>query len=182
MPKKITKVEIRKIVVSLDEQTQTKLEKKEGRVVESFYPIDRHDCACNPIKKEIINKLTSLDPKGQRAEKIKLGKVACPAGDKLKKYEVYCKQCDSLIAKVKASSKLLKDFCDLHYICQHDNQHWFGCMTVNISPYSGKLGFECTCGQDTRDFSEKDPEKEKINSVGREFGTMKSKFKVVEAK
>jgi len=29
---------------------------------------------------------------------------------------------------------------------------WFGCATVNLSPIDQKLGFECFCGNDTRDF------------------------------
>ncbi len=177
MPRK----KIKKVFVSLPEQIQTKLEHKQGRFIESFYPIDKHDCDCSTLKTEMINKLSSMSPTHQLAFKEKMGKIVCPKGDKLgfKKFKVICNNCKALIANVRASDKTLKDFCDLHYVCQHDGHYWKGCMTVNISPYTGQLGFECTCGQDTRDFSEKDPVKEQENKKGRLFNQKDSKFKVV---
>jgi hypothetical protein len=37
-------------------------------------------------------------------------------------------------------------------VCWYDKRSWHGCMTVNVSELDGMLGFECVCGEDTRDF------------------------------
>jgi len=58
---------------------------------------------------------------------------------------------------------------------------WFGCQAVNISPIDGKLGFESSSGQDSRDFRgnfqvAKDLQEENIKA--REFDKQYSKFKL----
>jgi len=66
-----------------------------------------------------------------------------------------------------------------------DHEHlWHGCYGSHISPVTEQLCFECTCGQDTRDFRAnmtlpalKAFEIEEKNKVGREFGKSNSKFK-----
>jgi len=68
------------------------------------------------------------------------------------RYNVTCVQCGDAIAVVWAKDDELKDWCDLHYICEYDKHTWHGCMAVNVSPIDQQLGFECACGQDTRDY------------------------------
>jgi len=61
--------------------------------------------------------------------------------------------------------------------------HWEGALGVNISPIDERLGLECCCGIDTRDFRanmtlEEDVRKRIIekNSRGKEFGKNDSAF------
>ncbi len=65
--------------------------------------------------------------------------------------------------------------------------YWEGALGVNISPIDEKLGLECCCGVDTRDFRanmtlEEDIRKRIIekNSKGQEFGKLDSAFLSVE--
>lgn len=69
-----------------------------------------------------------------------------------RKYDITCVQCGDPIAYVWAKDDKLIDWCDLHYICSHDKNTWYGAMAVNVSPIDGSLGFECACGEDTRDY------------------------------
>lgn len=68
------------------------------------------------------------------------------------KYTITCVNCGDVVAFVWAKDGTLRDWCDLHYICEHDKNTWYGCMAVNVSPIDGQLGFECACGEDTRDY------------------------------
>lgn len=69
-----------------------------------------------------------------------------------KLYIVNCVSCGEKMAKVWATDGQLTDWCDLHYLSWYDKDSWHGCLTVNVSPIDGLLGFECACGEDTRDF------------------------------
>lgn len=69
-----------------------------------------------------------------------------------KKYELYCNQCGENIGYLWARDETLTDWCDLHYRCWYDKNYWNGAMSVNISPVDEQLGFECACGEDTRDY------------------------------
>lgn len=69
-----------------------------------------------------------------------------------KQYSVICARCGDQVATVWATDGTLKDWCDLHYICWHDENTWYGAMEVQISLIDEQLGFECACGEDTRDF------------------------------
>ena len=71
----------------------------------------------------------------------------------------------------------------MHYANWTDGEQWFGNFTVNVSPVDQKLGIECTCGVDTRDFRanmtrppKEAAEREKNNKIGREFGQPNSVY------
>ncbi len=72
-------------------------------------------------------------------------------GDRVK-YDVFCSGCGEKVAYVWARNEKLDDWCDLHYICSYDKESWRGAMAINVSPIDGKIGIECACGEDTRDF------------------------------
>jgi hypothetical protein len=105
----------------------------------------------------------------------------------MEQYKVSCANCGDDIALVYATDKALTDWCDLHYTCYSDGKNWHGCMAVNISPIDSSLGFECSCGQDTRDFRANNTLPQNIldkliekSSVGKAFGKPSSKFKVTK--
>ena len=72
-------------------------------------------------------------------------------GDR-KRYDITCTRCGENVAYVWAIDDQLNEWCDLHYICGYNKDSWFGAMAINVSPIDGKLGIECACGEDTRDF------------------------------
>jgi len=65
---------------------------------------------------------------------------------------------------------------------------WHGCLTPSVSLMDGKLGFECACGNDTRDFrmahltNATTIAKMKENMNGRNFGEKNSKYILREIK
>jgi hypothetical protein len=69
-----------------------------------------------------------------------------------RQYAVNCVKCGDQVATVWATDSTLKDWCDLHYVCWHDEHTWYGAMEVQVSLIDEQLGFECACGEDTRDF------------------------------
>ena len=135
-----------------------------------------------------------------------------------KKYQIICAICGDLIGNVYLKDKDINSWCDLHYIneaklvtrkeifhiekinkkgikklvpIKKDVQfgEWHGCMSPSISPLDGLLGFECACGNDTRDFRAKNnltgfqlQTKLKENMIGREFFKDDSKFILKEIK
>jgi hypothetical protein len=72
-------------------------------------------------------------------------------GDR-KKYDIFCSRCSEKVAYVWASNDKLDDWVDLHYICWYNKESWRGALSINVSPIDGKIGIECACGEDTRDF------------------------------
>lgn len=103
--------------------------------------------------------------------------------DGRKKYSITCARCGDKVAYCWARDEKLTDWCDLHYISWHDKESWRGAMAVNVSPIDGRLGFECCCGEDTRDYraSTNLPPIQKELLVQymmkhRDFGTKDSKF------
>lgn len=142
--------------------------------IKSAFPVDRYDCACHKLVTDI-----KKSPK-------KFKYIECPRSRKgMKKYKVVCGKCGEDIAELWATSPKLEDWCDLHYLSWHDLNDWHGCIAVNISPLDQTLGFECACGNDTRDFrlgicNIKGKElRDKISETmqGRDFGRKDSKFK-----
>jgi len=69
-----------------------------------------------------------------------------------KKYWITCGRCGDHVAYVWANNEKLENWCDLHYVCWYSKTTWRGARAVNISPVDGKLGIECSCGEDTRDW------------------------------
>lgn len=75
-----------------------------------------------------------------------------PDKENRKKYWITCGRCGDNVAYVWADNEKLDNWCDLHYVCWYDKKSWRGAMAINVSPVDGKLGIECACGEDTRDF------------------------------
>lgn len=146
------------------------------RKIKSWFPVDKWDCDCQPIIIEI-----KKDPS-------KFKYVECPKVKSLKwkKYKVQCSNCGADIAELYAKDATLSEWYDLHYLCEHNKLKWSGCLAVNISPIDGRLGFECACGNDTRDFRSNTTLKSKDlvkkleeTEKGKDFGKVDSQFKVV---
>lgn len=70
----------------------------------------------------------------------------------LQRYDINCVNCGEKVAYCWAKNDKLEGWCDLHYVSWYDEESWRGAMVVNVSPIDGALGFECACGEDTRDF------------------------------
>lgn len=177
----------RAIFASRDIQEKMKLLKKRKISVYSFFPIDKGDCECAEMIREWKDKLVLMKPKDREAELEKREFITCPK-DKtgMTKYRINCKNCGEVQGFCYASDASLSDFFDFHYTNWTDGERWFGCFTPNISPIDQKLGIECTCGQDTRDFranmtlsAKRSFEMERKNAIGRNFDDQKSKYHVV---
>lgn len=104
-----------------------------------------------------------------------------------KKFSINCTRCGEKVAYCFANNEALEDWVDLHYICWYDKKSWHGAMAVNISRIDGSLGFECACGEDTRDFRGNRTmppiQKQLMVEYGmahREFGKPTSKFIAVQ--
>lgn len=173
----------------------------------SQLPIDRSDCECRKHVLEVTRSGKLFDH------------YTCPRSksEGMKKYEVKCKKCFEIVAYIRATDAKLADWCDLHTVSEarlieipvlvdklvekekyvevqqvevmRQVGKWFGCLAVNISPINETLGFECACGQDTRDFRASlglNPvlltRKIKETMQGRDFGKEDSKFYVKEIK
>jgi hypothetical protein len=146
----------------------------------SQFPIDKHDCVCQ----KLIGKIKFEVSRGMGAPSI----IHCPhSTNGYKKYSIICANCKNKVGEVWATSLKMEDWFDLHYYTWHDDKRWYGGVGVNLSPIDGNVGFECACGNDTRDFRANQslkgqPLVEKINSTmaGREWGKQYSKFKLKE--
>ena len=178
--------------ISPDEMRRIgKMKKGQRRRIISFFPVDRYDCACLPIVSDFKLRMPQMS-EADRSETVrKIGYLRCPGHKRvgMRPYEVSCGKCKATVAYCYATDPSLSDWCDLHYVCEHDGKRWYGARTVNISPVDGKLSFECCCGNDTRDFraNRQLPEKitrriEEKNRVGRELGKHNSRFIVLAKK
>lgn len=182
--------EIRTIPVSQSTKEFLASKKTGGQYIFSFFPVDGWDCECVPVIQDWQVKFASMNENERRATILRLDHLECPK-DKtgLKLFTITCDNCGATIAKCWAKDATLAEFCDLHYISEHNGETWRGCMTINISPLDKKLGFECTCGADTRDFRTRKSNLhgEALNrkivetQKGRDFGLNDSKFKAVIA-
>lgn len=191
-------------------QEETEFLQKAGlkeREIIGFFPVDRADCACQAGIKDLNIKFSTMRPDEARAYKLKHKTFQCPVDSKkLKQFDIVCNNCDSLLGKCYASDESLSDWVDLHYYCKSilvlqkretgeidkkgkkvletiEASYWQGALAVNISPIDQKLGFECACGEDTRDFRANQSlpdivkvKKIKESSKGRSFNEKDSKF------
>lgn len=197
-------------------ESQNILKEKGELIITSFLPVDNHDCDCLGLVNEWNERLAKL-PKNLRDDtKAKYGQIDCPRAEGKKKYKITCANCGALIGFVHADNEKLDGWCNFHYTTElkevefieykkvkvktkkgfdivtkkvkTKKPQWIGCFTPNISPTDGKLGFECTCGQDTRDCrsmisaNPKMAEISKQRLEGREFGQINSKFITEEIK
>lgn len=176
---------------SVSQEELEYLKKNKVRKLLSPIPSDKYDCDCSSFIREWQDKLA----KGSKEI------FRCPRAKGMKKFEIICGECGEKVAEVSAVDKTLKDWCDLHYysesrlkrIKEEKNYKyvgkWFGCLGLQISPKDDKLGIECACGNDTRDFRVKsnltgqELKAKLINNMeGRDFGLKNSKFILKEVK
>lgn len=163
--------------VSASKEASVRVDKKGTIKILSDNPVDRSNCKC---VKEIIKKKKNDTKKA----------IRCPRRNEpdLKKYSIYCSNCEAKVAEVYAKDKSMSDWADLHYYVECKKNKiktytWRGAMAINISPIDEKLGIECTCGNDTRDFRANTTMPSALvqpvieeNMKGREFGKEDSKF------
>lgn len=165
-----------KKILELEDINEFKLKTYEG-----LTPADPASCSCQKLIRAMYKDVAD----GKKPKKVK-----CDRSTKdLIEYNIVCKNCNYVVAHCFASDETLKDYCDLKYQCHSDGLNWFGCMALQISPIDDKIGIECACGQDTRDFRANNtlPDEQlnvliETNFIGREFGTNTSKFVAVEVK
>lgn len=195
--------------VRVSSETHSKLMAGETVSTHSFLPCDKRDCDCFGIVKEWSEKLAN----SKSGELVKNHlPVDCPNSKNKKKFRIVCAECGDVIGEVNASDELLTDWCNFHYIneavlrdeyvltLQVDKKgktktvkkvikigEWHGCMAPQISLLDDKLGFECACGNDTRDFRVRSnltgralADKLKENMIGRDFNQPNSKYKLME--
>lgn len=179
----------RKVLAS--RETESHLKKFETNKLEvySFFPIDPpHDENVHKHITRIKADLQILEPDVRKQKMNQMGHYENPR-DKtgMKRYRVVCNYCDAVQGFLWTDDLTLHDWCDFHYYLYSDGNEWYGCHTPHISPIDGTLLFECTCGQDIRDFranmtlpSAVAYEKEQDNKRGREFGKRDSKFRLEE--
>lgn len=138
----------------ISEDAKSVLGKNEQKEIWGIIPI-------NPIKKQrafqdklnaLLRGLSQMSVTEQRKfrEQGVIDLVEDKTGYSL--FTVYCKNCGSKVATVWATDETLTDWCDLHYYTLLTPTGWAGCLAVNDSPIDGRLGFECACGMDTRDY------------------------------
>jgi len=156
-------------------------EKKRKIEIYSFFPVDKHDCECQAQIADLKIQLARLPEDKRESLMKKIGPQRCPKSRKpgYNRYKIVCAQCGQTVAFVYAKDKYLTDWCDLHYYNWCDRKRWYGCATVNISPIDGKLGFECFCGNDTRDFRNSatlPPKEIEARLKKRDFGKPNSGF------
>lgn len=176
----------RKILTSRDTSEIVSQNKTKKLEVYSVFPVDRHDCACQKEVIKLKNQLAETHPDKRSDFLNKLTRLTCPRDKSGMTHKVIsCKNCSQVQGFVWATDDALSDWCDFHYFQWTDGNEWFGCLTPNVSVIDGRLGLECTCGFDTRDFRANMtlPVKvamdvEKSNEKGRRFGVVDSKFDV----
>jgi len=188
------------------------LKKNKVRKILSFIPSDKPDCECAMLVREWGEKLGKMSVKARLEMQEKAEVFHCPKAKGMKRYEIICAKCGDKVAEVSALDSKLTDWCDLH--CYSESRlektfeweevpyqlkgklktkrvkvyksvgKWHGCRSIQISDKDGKLGIECACGQDTRDFRVKNnltgrelKAKLKENMIGRNFGVKNSKYK-----
>lgn len=162
---------------SREELEKLNREGKKSNQIISYFPYDKHDCKCQVRIMGLKNQFSIMTSKDIEEYK-KKGNFHCDRGLGYKEYKIYCNSCDSLVGIVRAKDNTLTDFYDLHYVCEsrvvkvevgkigkkkiyEDKAEWFGALAINLSPIDGKIGFECSCGSDTRDFRANTTMKEK---------------------
>ncbi len=103
------------------------------------------------IKARILREMTMMRP-SERMLFCETPIDFVPDKENRKKYWIICSRCEDKVAYVWADNEKLDNWCDLHYVCWFNKESWHGAAAINVSPIDGKLGIECACGEDTRDF------------------------------
>lgn len=160
---------------SVSKETANKITGNKWVRTVSQIPYDKYDCKCKPLVENYFKQVAN----GQKPDYVECNHHH----EYYNQYEIICNNCNNVVANCWSSDGSLSDYFDLHYVCENNGKNWRGAMSLNISPIDGKLGIECACGQDTRDFRANNtlPLKEKNQRIieglkGREFGKGNSKF------
>ena len=145
------------ISTSIDQYNKMVMNGLKEETIYAFLPSDSWKCECQATVLDIKTRLSTLLPKDQETLKKNLGIIRCPRAANKNKYNIYCNKCNEHVADVAADNEHLDDWCDLHYISTSyidgdGSSKWKGALAINISPIDGKIGIECCCGNDTRDF------------------------------
>lgn len=176
---------LRKIPVSAETAYRVSRSPKKRIEIYSFFPVDKGNCACVQMIRDWKRKLGEAKEKDRRFYLEQTEFLVCPR-DKtnMQRYKITCQNCGQIMGWCWATDETLRDWCDFHYAQWTDGESWYGCFTPHVSPVSEQLCFECTCGQDTRDFrpnvllpSRKSLNLERRNAIGRDLGQPNSKFK-----
>lgn len=194
-----------RITASDNERVKLQALNLASREIIGFFPTDRADCECQPVIQDLQIKFGNMKPDEIAKRKAILKILECPADKRgKKKFLVKCNECKEKIGVCFASDETLSDWVDFHYISKVQlvdeeiqviddlgkmkkgkvqKVYWTGALGINISPIDQKLGFECACGNDSRDFranttlSKKAREEFiRVTSEGRELGKDNSKF------
>ena len=202
---------------SVSQEELDYLKKNKVRKILSFLPSDRADCECCMLVREWGLRLSRMKVSDRLKMQERSEVFRCPKAKGMKQYQIFCSECGDKVGEVSALDNKLTDWCDLHYYSESRLEktfkfeelpvkigrklkvkrvkvyktvgRWHGCLGVQVSVKDGKLGIECACGQDTRDFRIKNKltgkelkAKLKENMIGRDFGEKNSKFVVKEVK
>jgi len=140
-------------------------------------------------KAEIIRSMAAMDRETQ-IKFIAEGPIDFVSDKENRKlFDIICTRCGDKVAYVWARTEKLEDWVDLHYVCWFDKFSWRGAMTINVSPIDARIGFECACGEDTRDFRKSrslPPVQRELmieySMKHRDFGNKDSKFIAVAKK
>lgn len=122
-----------------------------------FFPNDPADCDCKGSIDEWMKKLNRLNAHGRSVEMERTPQLECPKVQEAKlkgwkRYKIKCKNCNEVMGWLWSPDPSIPTWCDFHYSQWHDSDSWHGCITPHISPIDGSICFECSCGEDTRDF------------------------------
>ncbi len=173
------------VYVSPDRANQLKHKKLKKAVTISYLPVNPYSDKAVRIVAAEQAKTNSMKPSDRLKYFKDNGVLETAKGDGMKRYEVTCSNCGEVMGYVFATDAKLTKWRDFHYAQWHDENYWHGCLTPHVSPIDGTLCLECTCGIDTRDFrgnTRLTPQVvstiEKVNSKGRQWGDISSKYKL----
>jgi len=160
------------------------------RVIVSHMPIEPRDLQKKfAMKRADILREMALMSAADREMFIDKGVIdfVTDKGDR-KKYDIFCSRCSEKVAYVWAANDKLDEWVDLHYICWYNKESWRGALSINVSPIDGRIGIECACGEDTRDFrtAKHIPPIRRTLMIEyslkhRQFGSPESKFAAIAA-
>ena len=145
-------VEVRKITPS-KEALRSLTDRQKKRDFIGHMPVNppRIEQLVSKEKTKILRNMALMNGP-EREDFIRKGPIDLMPHNNLHKYFITCTSCGEKVAYVWARNEKLEGWCDLHYLCWYDKDSWYGSMTVNVSPVDGELGFECACGEDTREY------------------------------
>jgi len=147
--------EVKLRTIAPSKEMQSKLTKHTKRqTVISKFPINsvRIEALIQKKKNKLMREVALMNA-AERADFVAEGPIDfVEEKGSRKKFFINCTRCGEKVGYCWANNEALEEWVDLHYICWYDKKSWHGAMAVNVSRIDGSLGFECACGEDTRDF------------------------------